>query len=311
MKVQRGDFRGIFDNDWYYYCSKAINGISGEAGYIKSAIEHSYVTDISVLKAIRDFCPLEYLDLPDNKYFRFMYSTVFLNIFNQSSAFTNDFCIINIPQDIFCPEEANTLTNLLRRSGINFGLVVKRLDTYTLCSEWKRQYITDETYEFTNESYKSFDDKYGKFSSNCQSDFKAKQQIRDEIEDKIIALIRNQIKTNNSVFGTINDAEKNYSISQLISRLLFYFGDSPKMHIFIAEIYYTYGLAKQSSKILNSALDLPRLTSNTKRKINKLQELIKSKKPKDKFLTIEQFSEEYLETMMKKHGLTELEVGQR
>lgn len=308
MKVQRSDFKGTFDNDWYYYCSKAINGMSGETSYIKSAMQHSYVTDISVLKAIRDFCPLEYLDLPNNKYFRFMYSTVFLNIFNKSSAFTNDFCIINIPQDIFCPEEANILTNLLRRSGINFGLVIKRVDTYTLCSEWKRQYITDESYEFTQESYKSFDNKFG---NGTESDFKAQQQIRNEIEDKIIALIRNQIKTNNSVFGTTNDVEKNYSISQLISRLLFYFGDSPKMHIFIAEIYYTYGLVRQSSQILNSALDLPRSTSNTKRRINKLQELIKSKKPKDRFLTIEQFSEEYLETIMKKHNLTELEVGQR
>lgn len=292
MRVKRKDFKGIFDNDWYYYCSKVIDGKSSETTYIESAVKRNYITDNTILKAVRDFCPLEFLDFYDNKYFRFLYSTFFLNIFYHSDSFTNDFCLLSIPQDIFSPEEANILTSVLRRSSSNFGLVIRRLDTYTLTSQWKKQYITDESYEFTQKEWKTFD---SRFSSKNKTDFEQVRMIKNEIEDKIICLIRSQILTGKARFGSTNIGEKNYEISELIESLLSNFSASPKMYIFIAEIYYRYGLPQQSHKILHSALELSEIDTNNKSKIKNLLQLIKSKKAKDKFLTIEEFTGHYLE----------------
>lgn len=303
MRIQRKDFKGIFDNDWYYYCSKVIDGKSSETTYIETAIRSNYITDITILHAIRDLCPLEFLDFYNNKYFKFLYSTFSLNIFYHSDSFNGEFCIIHIPKDIFLPEEADMLTSILRKSSNDFGLVIRRLDTYTLASEWKKQYITDECYEFTQETYKAFSNK---FPIERKSNYTQVKQIKNEIEDRLICLIRAQILNNQVRFGSTNIGERSYEISELIDLLLSEFIFSPKMYIFVAEIYYRYGLPQQSHRILNSALEFSQTDNNIKSKIERLQQLIKSKKTKDKFLTIEEFTGHYFEDTMHKHMTDEI-----
>ena len=292
MKVNRKNFTKTYD----YYWAKVMVEVSFETQYIEMEMKDRYFTDFRIPESVRDFCPLEYLDYDNNKYFKFLYSAILFNIFNNRNSFTEDFCIIEVPKDTFSAEESNMLTNVLRRCGIGFGLAVRKLDTHTLTSEWKREYITDVEYYPGYEGRKAFGNKFGKDNNSKEG-----KDIKKEIEDKLIPLIRGQILSGAIVITGNNIGEKNYEIPELIARLLHKFEDSPKINLLVAEIYYRYGLPKQADKLLVRALKLDEIDDNTAKEIKKLQQLVRNKKFKGKLRAMEELNGRYFEDIKREH----------
>ena len=210
MKIRRKDFTGQSDNDWYYYIAKIINGASFETDFIEEEVESRYINDNSILKAIRDFCPLEYLDYYRNKYFNWLYGATALNIFCDRENFTKDFCIIDIPKDTFSNEETDILTNILRRCGTDFGLVVRKLDTHTLCTEWKKEYILAPEYDGAEKDWKEFGNKF--YKEDDADRYNRDMEIEGEIENNLIQLIREKISNGETVFTGNNIGEKKKNI---------------------------------------------------------------------------------------------------
>lgn len=298
MKIRKESYSNL----WDYYLDKKTSGGSNEAILVESEMEERYVSDIRILQAIRDFCPLEYLNLDsygstNNKYEKWLHTAIFLNIFHDRETFTKDFCIIDIPRDTFCNRESDILINVLRRCGADLGLVVRRLDTHTLTSEWKKEYILDEEYRSTNEQLRQFDNKFQRKDNRSEES----DRVEREIEENLIQLIREKLLNEETVFVGNNAGERKYDISGLVEALLNIFRYSLKMNIFVSEIYYRCGLPKQADRILSEALELRRTDDNTARKIKKIQQLVQSKKPKDRFRAIEEFTGEYFEDITGEH----------
>ena len=233
-------------------------------------------------------CPLEFIIIDsrtNNKYQNWFYSVINIICKNRNT-FTKDFCVINIPKDSFSIEEATSLINILRKTGIDIGLIIRRIDDYTITSEWKKEYIlnsykyTDEEYIYTVENILKID-----FFSYLDDESYNKQEIIDEfisftreivLTEKITVIINGEI----------------YNILKLIEgadKIIFF-----DLELFIAEVYYRYGLIDKAIEKLDKILD-KQIYNDNKKKIKRIKKLIISKKPKDKFKAIEEFTEQYFE----------------
>lgn len=250
-----------------YYKNKAMPSRGTEKGYVEREIFERYLNDIEILKAVRDFCPLEFIEYYYNKYFRWLYSARCI-IFNNQENFTKGFRMLDIPKDMFSEEEADILINALRKSAIDFGLIVRqmktydlppentkedpeilgnpRYETYRIFIEWGKEYITDEKYMQSKKDLNKFDEKFYKKEDPYSLE---KKKIKIEIKEKIISMIREQIERGEIVFTNNRKSlgDSNYKVFEFIDACLgknelydSLIASYPRMKIFAAEIYYRF-----------------------------------------------------------------------
>ena len=289
MKIRKKDYKDLMK----YYLVKRIMGGSVEARYIEEEIKDRYLRDVQILKAIRDFCPLEYLSGSYDKYSRWLYGTGIINIFQDIENFTKELYVLDIPREMFSDEEADILTNVLRRAGFDFGLTVRRTDVHTLVAGWKKEYILNEDYEASYRERSAFARKFDVERRNLEE----RKCVENEIEERLVPSLREKLIAELPVSVIRVSGKKDYKIPELVEILLR--KDSPIINIFVAEMYYRFDLKEKAYRILSETLELYRIDQDTAKRVKKLRHLVKSKKPKDRFLAMEEFTEERFEDIQR------------
>lgn len=203
----REEYESILSN-------RSALSLNEEGRYIKGKMTDIYIHDNDILRAVRDYCPLEYLDFGDNKYFSWLSNYVVEGIFANSSSFTKEVLSVDIPEEFFCDGEVEVITNLIKRMGIDFGLVVTRAGPRSLYFRWKREYNLNDCI-LTNSDKNRLNSKFKKIKDSENE----RRKLENEIEDGIIKTVREKIINGEKVVCKGLNTNKEYSISEVIDIL--------------------------------------------------------------------------------------------